>query len=183
VAGWCDPKAEWDSFQSDPLLAGLPSIADVAQRTGTNWTACALSSTSTTTEGPIRMTDANAERAAITAAMQRLLEGTPKRSTGALSIVQLAAEADVKRWVLTHKRADLADEFRSRVAASGPIPAAYSNLEQRAREAQNANQELRAQNTQLRAQITAYARIIHELHTALANESAPCLSVVRPKPK
>jgi hypothetical protein len=34
-----------------------------------------------------------------------------------------------------------------------------------------------------RAQITPYARIIHELHTALANESAPGLSVVRPKPK
>jgi hypothetical protein len=65
--------------------------------------------------------------------------------------VQLAAEADVKRWVLTHKHTDLADEFRSRVAASGPIPAAYSNLEQRAREAQNANQELRAQNSALRS--------------------------------
>ena len=69
------------------------------------------------------MTDADAERAAITAAMQRLLDGTPKRSTGALSVVQLAVEADVKRWVLTHKHTDLADEFRSCVEASGPIPA------------------------------------------------------------
>ncbi|AGM31582.1 hypothetical protein MMAG44476_29256 [Mycolicibacterium mageritense DSM 44476 = CIP 104973] len=119
------------------------------------------------------MTDADAERAAITAAMQRLLDGTPKRSTGALSVVQLAVEADVKRWVLTHKHTDLADEFRSCVEASGPIPAAYSNLEQQAREAQEDNQELRAQNTQLRAQVTAYARIIHELHTALSNGTAP----------
>ena len=126
------------------------------------------------------MADAGAERAAITAAMQRLLEGTPKRSTGALSVVQLAAEADVKRWVLTHKHTDLADEFRSRVEASGPIPAAYSNLEQQARDAQEANQELRAQNTQLRAQVTAYARIIHELHTALRNGApSPRLAVVQ----
>jgi hypothetical protein len=49
------------------------------------------------------MADADAERAAINAAMQRLLDGTPKRSTGGLSILQLAAEAGIKRWVLTHK--------------------------------------------------------------------------------
>jgi hypothetical protein len=128
------------------------------------------------------MADADAERAEINAAMQRLLDGTPKRSTGALSILQLAAEAGIKRWMLTHKHTDLADEFRSRVEALGPIPAAYSRLEQQAREAQEANQELRAQNTQLRAQVIAYARIIHELHTALANEtpsSSPRLSVVQ----
>ena len=126
------------------------------------------------------MTDADAERAAITAAMQRLLDGTPKRSTGALSIVQLAVEADVKRWVLTHKHTDLADEFRSRVDASGPIPPAYSNLEQRARQAEEANQELREQNARLRSQVTAYARIIHELHTALANGAqSPPLAVIR----
>jgi hypothetical protein len=82
------------------------------------------------------MADADAERAAINAAMQRLLDGTPKRSTGGLSILQLAAEAGIKRWVLTHKHTDLADEFRSQVEALGPIPAAYSNLEQQAREAQ-----------------------------------------------
>jgi chromosome segregation ATPase len=126
------------------------------------------------------MADSDAERAAIRAAMQRLLDGTPKRSTGALSILQLAAEAGIKRWVLTHKHTDLADEFRSRVDALGPIPAAYSNLERQARDAQEANQELRAQNTQLRAQISAYARTIHELHSALANGTAPPrLSVVQ----
>jgi signal transduction histidine kinase len=111
--------------------------------------------------------------------MQRLLDGTPKRSTGALSVLQLAAEAGMKRWLLTHKHTDLADEFRNRVQALGPIPSAYSNLDQQARDAQDANQELRAQNTQLRAQVTVYARIIHELHTPLANAPAPRLSVVK----
>jgi chromosome segregation ATPase len=125
------------------------------------------------------MAHSDAERAAIRAAMQRLLDGTPQRSTGALSVLQLAAKAGIKRWLLTHKHTDLADEFRRRVEALGPIPSAYSNLEQQARDAQEANQELRAQNRQLRAQITAYARIIHELHTALANAPAQRLSVVQ----
>ncbi|WP_353369053.1 hypothetical protein [Mycobacterium sp.] len=124
------------------------------------------------------MADSDAERAAIRAAMQRLLDGTPQRSTGALSTRQLAAEAGIKRWLLTHKHTDLADEFRGRVQTLGSIPPAYSNLEQQARGAQEANQELRAQNSQLRAQVTAYARIIHELHTPLANGTARPLSVV-----
>ena len=125
------------------------------------------------------MADSDAERAAIRAAMQRLLDGTPKRSTGALSLLQLAAEAGIKRWALTHRHTDLADEFRSRLKVLGPIPTAYSHFEQQARVAQEANQELSAQNRQLRAQVTAYARIIHELHTALANGAAPPrLSVV-----
>jgi hypothetical protein len=126
------------------------------------------------------MTDADDERAAIRAAMQRLLDGTPQKSTGALSVLQLATEAGVKRWVLTHKHTDLADEFRSRVQAVGPIPPAYTKFEQQARDAQEANQDLRAQNRQLRAQVTAYARIIHELHTALSNGTGPPrLSVVK----
>ena len=126
------------------------------------------------------MTDADAERDAIQTAMQRLLAGTPTRSTGALSVLQLAAEAGIKRWLLTHKHTDLAREFRSRVRALGPIPAAYTKFEQQARDALEANQELRTQNRQLRAQVTAYARIIHELHTALANGTAPPrLSVVQ----
>jgi hypothetical protein len=47
------------------------------------------------------MTDRAAECDAITAAMQRLLDGSPQRSAGALTVLQLAAEAGVKRWVLT----------------------------------------------------------------------------------
>jgi hypothetical protein len=126
------------------------------------------------------MADSDAERAAIRAAMQRLLDGTPQRSTGALSMLQLAAEAGIKRWLLTHKHTDLADEFRCRVKALGPIPPAYSKLEKQARDALEANKELRAQNRQLRAQITAYAQIIHKLHTALTNGTAPPrLSVVQ----
>jgi hypothetical protein len=51
------------------------------------------------------------ERGQIHAAMDRLLAGTPLRSDGALTVVSLAAEADVKRHVLTHRHTDLKDEF------------------------------------------------------------------------
>jgi hypothetical protein len=40
------------------------------------------------------------QRIAILTAADRLLAGTPKRSTGNLSIVQLAVEANVKYWVV-----------------------------------------------------------------------------------
>jgi hypothetical protein len=39
-------------------------------------------------------------RVAILAAADRLLTGAPDRSTGNLSVVQLAIEADIKYWVV-----------------------------------------------------------------------------------
>jgi AcrR family transcriptional regulator len=63
-------------------------------------------------------TDGDPVRAAILAAMDRLLAGTPQRSEGRLSVSQLAAEADVKRWYLTHQHTDLKDLFQARVRQS-----------------------------------------------------------------
>ncbi|MEV5350756.1 hypothetical protein [Streptomyces achromogenes] len=47
--------------------------------------------------------DSDPVRAAILTAMDRLLAGTPLRSSGRLSVSQLAIEAGVKRWHLTHQ--------------------------------------------------------------------------------
>lgn len=55
-------------------------------------------------------------RRAIIAAINRLLAGTARRSTGRLNISQLAIEADVKRWHLTHQHQDLKDLFQARAA-------------------------------------------------------------------
>lgn len=115
------------------------------------------------------MNKTDRERAAIRAAIQRLLEGTPRHSTGAMSVLQLAVEAQVKRWVLTHKHTDLAEEFRSRAALLDRTPPAFTGLEERARAAEESNRALRQQNRQLRAQVASYARVIHELHTQLAS--------------
>jgi hypothetical protein len=68
------------------------------------------------------------ERGQIRAAMGRLLAGTPLRSDGALTVVSLAIEADVKRHVLTHRHTDLKDEFYARVRAQGHVPASEQEL-------------------------------------------------------
>ncbi|MBN3459856.1 hypothetical protein JNN96_38185 [Mycobacterium sp. DSM 3803] len=52
------------------------------------------------------------QRIAILAAADRLLAGTPTHSTGNLSIVQLAAEAKVKYWIVAQKHTDLRDHFQ-----------------------------------------------------------------------
>ncbi|MER6425719.1 hypothetical protein [Streptomyces sp. NPDC001137] len=81
-------------------------------------------------------TDHDDERDAITAAIQRLLDGRPTRSTGALTTLQLAVEADVKRWVLTHKHVDLKDEFVRRKSEANGIPPALQHLHARAIDAE-----------------------------------------------
>jgi hypothetical protein len=95
--------------------------------------------------------------------MQRLLDGQPLRSTGALTVLQLAAEAGVKRWVLTHKHRDLKDEFERRRDDANGIPAAFQPLHARARDAEAASGKLTAENRRLREQIEVYAQVIHEL--------------------
>ncbi|MBF6253927.1 hypothetical protein IU414_18265 [Nocardia farcinica] len=125
------------------------------------------------------MIDPECERAAIRAAMKRLLDGTPQRSTGALSILQLAAEAGVKRWVLTHKHTDLADEFRCRVRETNALPSTFSPLQQRLQRAEDDNRALRTENARLHAQVDAYAQVIHELRRAMSRtEPTPRLSAV-----
>ncbi len=109
------------------------------------------------------MVDNDAERAAIKAATNRLIDGSPERSTGALTILQLAAEAGIKRWVLTHKHTDLAEEFRQRTRSNHGKPTAAKPLEKRAATAEAANKALRLENAQLRQQIKIYAQVIHEL--------------------
>lgn len=64
-------------------------------------------------------------RTAIMAAMDRLLTGTPVRCTGRLSVSQLALEAGVKRWYLTHQHLDLKYLFQARVKAADNTPAAF----------------------------------------------------------
>jgi hypothetical protein len=72
------------------------------------------------------------ERSAITAATHRLLSGKPLRSSGALDIVTLAAEAGLKRNKLTHKRKDLKDLFYAEVRAHNGAPASEIKLREEA---------------------------------------------------
>ncbi|MDX3410596.1 hypothetical protein PV708_30990 [Streptomyces sp. ME02-6977A] len=107
--------------------------------------------------------DRTAERAGIRAAMDRLLAGTPLRSDGALTVLSLAAEADVKRHVLTHRHTDLKDEFYARVRAQGQVPDSERKLRQELEKTKERLVEVLEENKQLKAEAEAFARIINVL--------------------
>jgi hypothetical protein len=111
--------------------------------------------------------DRQAERDAIQAAIARLLAGTPTRSTGALTVLQLATEAGVKRWVLTHKHPDLREAFEEQRQAANGVPAAYQHLQGRIADLEAANQRLRDENAGLAERVDTYAQVIRELITTI----------------
>jgi hypothetical protein len=57
-----------------------------------------------------------------------MLDGTPLRSDGKLTIVSLAIEVGVKRHVLTRKHTDLYDLFYARVKARNGVTASEAAL-------------------------------------------------------
>ncbi|MEU7073998.1 hypothetical protein AB0B30_32205 [Streptomyces narbonensis] len=105
----------------------------------------------------------------IQAAADRLLAGTPTCSTGAPSILQLAAEEGVNRRVLTHKHTDSTDDFLARrAAANGMILSpAFRHLEARADDLEERIHRLLAQNRHLEERVQVYAQVIGELLTEL----------------
>lgn len=111
--------------------------------------------------------DHTAERDAIRAAMHRLLTGRPINSTGALTVLQLAAEAGVKRWVLTHKHPDLRKDFEEQRDKANGIPQAYQHLQARVVDLDADNKRLRTEKTELSKRVDTYAQVIHELSTEL----------------
>lgn len=104
------------------------------------------------------------QRVAILAAADRLLTGTPDRSTGNLSVVQLAIEADIKYWVVAQKHTDLRDHFKQLAAhtqqtASGvrdPSRDPFARL-------QREHQELKEHCARLEDLVQSYAVVINEL--------------------
>lgn len=75
-----------------------------------------------------RRRDRTAEQAAIRAAVDRLLAGTPLRSfSGKLTTSELIAETGLRRDVV-YEHPDLVDEFKARVKAQHSTPAAFQQL-------------------------------------------------------
>lgn len=126
--------------------------------------------------------DRDTERDAITQAIQRLLDGRPTRSTGALTTLQLAAEAGVKRWVLTHKHVDLKEEFTRRKTEANGIPPAFQHLHARTVDAESTIRTLREDNDRLRDQVSVYAQVIHELRVELDRRATAQRNPVRGLP-
>jgi hypothetical protein len=101
--------------------------------------------------------------------MDRLLNGRPRHSDGKLTIKALAEEAQLKRWILTHKHIDLQDEFRARVGQRrGQMPAEQQRLTDQNRIHQERIRNLSAQLATKGELTKRYARIVQVL--TLENE-------------
>ncbi|MEV5497668.1 hypothetical protein AB0M50_19955 [Nonomuraea fuscirosea] len=109
------------------------------------------------------MSPALDERERIRAAMDRILAGAPQNSTGALTIVALAQEADVPRNALTQRHSDLRNEFYERVKARGATPDVEVRLRETIKKLKktiaNKNKEL----AQIREDVPALVRAVHQL--------------------
>ncbi|MGA5265819.1 hypothetical protein [Streptomyces lydicamycinicus] len=124
------------------------------------------------------------ERKNIRAAMNRLLAGTPLRSDGALTALALAAEADVKRHVLTHRHTDLKDEFYARVRAQGQIPDSERKLRAELKKTKERLAELIEENKRQQAEIETFARVVnvltvenHQLRGQSGHKRAPVVAL------
>jgi septal ring factor EnvC (AmiA/AmiB activator) len=118
------------------------------------------------------MTADLSERGRIRAAMSRILDGTPERSNGALTVVALAIEAGVPRNALTQRHTDLKDEFYQRIRERGAgnedearLRATIAKLRQTIA---NKNKEL----AQLRADVPALVRAVNQLTLELQETRA-----------
>ncbi|MFB4262554.1 hypothetical protein [Nonomuraea sp. GTA35] len=109
------------------------------------------------------MSPALDERDRIRAAMDRILAGTPENSTGALTIVALAQEAEVPRNALTQRHSDLRNEFYEGVKARGAAPDVEVRLRETIKKLKktiaNKNKEL----AQIKEDVPALVRAVHQL--------------------
>ncbi|WP_406732546.1 hypothetical protein [Streptomyces sp. NBC_01794] len=104
-----------------------------------------------------RPRDRDKDAAAIKAAAERLLAGTPLRSaSGKLTATELIVESGLRRDVV-YPQHHLVDEFRLRVKAQGRVPTAAQELAERyaavVEELKEAKQQLAAEE-----QLTAFLR-------------------------
>ncbi len=109
------------------------------------------------------MSPAPDERDRIRAAMNRILEGKPERSNGALTIVALALEASVPRNALTQRHPDLRNEFYTRAAALGATPEAETRLRATIAKLKKTISNKNAELAQLRADVPALVAVVNQL--------------------
>ncbi|MGR3869459.1 hypothetical protein ACUXZZ_12790 [Streptomyces graminifolii] len=98
------------------------------------------------------------------AAADRLLAGTPLYSSGKLTILDLAEEAQVKRWLLTHKypttlMAKYQAEFKAAQHKSEPVKKAEAEIDKLREDLSRVRKEKR----QLADLLGTYAVMIEQL--------------------
>jgi septal ring factor EnvC (AmiA/AmiB activator) len=111
-----------------------------------------------------RLRDREAERAAIDAAIGRLLAGTPLRSrSGKLTTTELVVESGVRRDLLYTDHRDLVDAFQALAKAQNSTPAAMQQLAQENRQLKDKLAATAAELAQEQATTSALRKMVAEL--------------------
>jgi hypothetical protein len=116
-------------------------------------------------------TETDPVRKKIVAATDRLIAGKPQRSTGRLNVSQLAIEAGVPRWHLTHQHVDLKEMFQARARSEGRTPAPFRGTAAALDDLQQAHRALQARCAELEEKIKLYANVIQVLATERATDA------------
>jgi hypothetical protein len=109
------------------------------------------------------------QRGALLAAADRLLAGEPRHSSGNLSVVQLAIEAQLKYWVIAQKHTDLRDHFQQLAARAKEATRRTSDAEEESDTLAEKHAELQRHCRVLEERLALYATALNEL--ALENEA------------
>lgn len=119
-----------------------------------------------------RPRDEEADRAAIRAAADRLLAGTPLHSqSGKLTASELIAESDLRRDVV-YRHSDLIQDFQARVRAQDSTPIAMQELADENRKLKTEIDDLRGELRQEQGRAKTMRLIIAELSLELEQAKA-----------
>lgn len=132
-------------------------------------------------DSPTAAPETDPVRKAILAAMDRMLSGSPKRSTGRLSVSQLAIEADVRRWQLTHRHTDLRDLFQARVREAEDFRGTHQKTVEERDDLHRRNRELQRYCSELEERVQTYAVVINLMaleYEALTEQNADSARVL-----
>ncbi|MYQ96873.1 hypothetical protein GTY20_39505 [Streptomyces sp. SID4946] len=119
-------------------------------------------------------------RRAIISAMNRLFAGTPQRSNGRLNVSQLALEANVKRWYLTHQHPVLRELFQTKAAELETRRTSNAQSTDAFEELKKKDQVLQAHCRTLETRLQLYATALNLLsleNAALSGRDADAAKV------
>lgn len=112
--------------------------------------------------------DLDAERRDLAAAAERLLAGTPLRSTtGKLTSTQLITESGLRRDVVYGDHRNLVDDFKARVKAQHATPSSIARIAGENRALKNENEALKGQLAEERETAKTLTKIVGELSLEL----------------
>lgn len=115
-----------------------------------------------------RRRDLDAERSDLAAAAERLLAGTPMRSTtGKLTSTDLITESGLRRDVVYGDHKNLVDDFKARVKAQHATPNSIARIADENRMLKNENDALKTQLAEERETTKTLAKIVGELSLEL----------------